>query len=217
MTKKQRALFVLQRLEEEYPETKIPLQHGDTYTLLIAVLLSAQSTDKRVNQVTPRLFELAKTPSQMIKLSPSSIEKIIRPCGLAPKKSQAIHKLSQIIIDEHEDRVPEDFDKLEELPGVGHKTASVVMSQGFNHPAFPVDTHIHRLSQLWGLTSGKNVRQTEKDLKSIFPQEKWNKLHLQIIYWGREYCQARRCRGISCDICRTLYPKRKQPVEYRHA
>ena len=217
MTKKQRATFVMERLEREYPKTTIPLSHEGPFTLLIAVLLSAQSTDKRVNLVTPQLFKLARTPEQMAKLTPSVIEAIIRPCGLAPKKSRAINELSKIIVNQYDSKVPADFAKLENLPGVGHKTASVVMSQAFNHPAFPVDTHIHRLAQLWGLTIGKNVKQTEKDLKHIFPKEKWNKLHLQIIYWGRQYCQARRCRGLSCDICRTLYPRRRQPVEYRHA
>ena len=217
MIKKQRAFLVMERLEREYPKTTVPLRHEDTFTLLIAVLLSAQCTDKRVNQVTPQLFMLAKTPVQMTKVLPSTIEKIIRPCGLAPKKSKAIHGLSKILVNEHNSKVPADFDELEKLPGVGHKTASVVMAQGFNHPAFPVDTHIHRLAQLWRLTSGKNVKQTEKDLKIIFPRDKWNKLHLQIIFWGREYCQARRCRGLICDICRTLYPNRQQPVEYHHA
>ena len=217
MTKKERALFVLQRLEKEYPRTSIPLSHRDPYTLLVAVLLSAQSTDKRVNKITPLLFRLADTPQKMLRLSPERIEDIIRPCGLAPKKALAIHHLSRIIHHDYSDVVPADFDRLEQLPGVGHKTASVVMSQAFGHPAFPVDTHIHRLAQLWKLSSGKNVKQTEEDLKKIFPENKWNKIHLQMIYWGREHCQARRCRGIVCDICRFLFPKRKKEVEYRRA
>lgn len=217
MTKQEKAHFVLDRLEAEYPSPSIPLAHEDHYTLLIAVLLSAQSTDKRVNKVTPHLFRLAKTPEQMVQLSPRDIEEIIRPCGLAPRKSQAIHQLSKIILEKHGGVVPGNFEDLEQFPGVGHKTASVVMAQGFGHPAFPVDTHIHRLGQLWGLTSGKNVAQTERDLKKLFPRDKWNKLHIQIIYWGREHCQARRCRGLICDICHTLYPKRRKPVEYNRS
>ena len=217
MIKKERALFVLQRLEEEYPRTSIPLSHKDPYTLLVAVLLSAQSTDKRVNKVTPLLFKLADTPKKMLKLSPKKIEDIIRPCGLAPKKALAVHRLSRIIHEDYSNVVPADFDRLEQLPGVGHKTASVVMSQAFGHPAFPVDTHIHRLAQLWKLSSGKNVKQTEEDLKKVFPRNKWNKIHLQMIYWGREHCQARQCRGVVCDICRSLFPKRRREVEYRRA
>lgn len=181
----------MEELEKLYPTTPIPLDHTDPYTLLIAVLLSAQCTDKRVNIVTPDLFALADSPEQMIKLDVEQIREIIRPCGLSPRKSKAIYDLSHILINEHNGEVPESFEELEKLPGVGHKTASVVMSQAFNVPAFPVDTHIHRLMIRWGLTNGKNVTQTEKDAKSLFPRERWNKLHLQIIFYGREYSPAR--------------------------
>jgi endonuclease-3 len=214
-TKKDRAEFVLKRLEKEYPETPIPLDHTDAFTLLIAVLLSAQCTDERVNKVTPTLFEAAQTPQDMIKLEVSHIEDIIRPCGLAPRKAKAIWNLSQILLEEHNGEVPESFEELEKLPGVGHKTASVVMAQAFGVPAFPVDTHIHRLAQNWGLTNGKNVVQTEKDLKKLFPKEAWNKLHLQIIFWGREFCTARGCKGIACEMCKTLYPNRKKAVNLK--
>ncbi|MGZ3788042.1 MAG: endonuclease III [Bacteriovorax sp.] len=208
-----KAQFIMKRLDELYPETPIPLDHKDPYTLLIAVLLSAQCTDERVNKVTPVLFAKADTPQKMVKLSVSEIEAIIRPCGLAPRKSKAIHGLSQILIDKYKGEVPRSFEELEELPGVGHKTASVVMAQSFNVPAFPVDTHIHRLAQRWGLTNGKNVEQTEADLKKIFPREKWNKLHLQMIFYGREFCQARGCDGLSCDICSSFNVLRKSPVK----
>ena len=181
----------MEELEKLYPTTPIPLDHTNPYTLLIAVLLSAQCTDKRVNIVTPDLFAIADTPEQMIKLDVEQIREIIRPCGLSPRKSKAIYDLSHILINEHKGDVPESFEELEKLPGVGHKTASVVMSQAFNVPAFPVDTHIHRLMIRWGLTNGKNVTQTEKDAKSLFPRERWNKLHLQIIFYGREYSPAR--------------------------
>jgi endonuclease-3 len=191
MIKAEKAEFIMSELEKLYPTTPIPLDHFDAYTLLIAVLLSAQCTDKRVNTVTPELFELASTPENMIKQDVESIRKIIRPCGLSPRKSAAIHRLSEIIIEKHEGNVPDNFEDLEELPGVGHKTASVVMAQAFGVPAFPVDTHIHRLMYRWGLTTGKNVETTERDAKRIFPIEKWNKLHLQIIFYGREYCPAR--------------------------
>lgn len=217
MRKKERAEFVLKRLNELYPTTPTPLDHKDPYTLLIAVLLSAQCTDVRVNQVTPYLFKKADNPFSMIKLSVDEIREIIKPCGLSPRKSKAIYELSQILIEKYNGKVPEDMEALEELPGVGHKTASVVMSQAFGVPAFPVDTHIHRLAQLWGLTSGKNVTQTEKDLKALFPEESWNKLHLQIIFYGREYCQARKCLGVRCEICQTLYPNRKKPVDYKRS
>ncbi|MEM7646470.1 MAG: endonuclease III [Pseudomonadota bacterium] len=213
MTKQQRATEVAQILQRLYPEIPIPLDHTDNYTLLVAVLLSAQCTDERVNQVTPTLFKKADTPQKMVKLDVDTIREIIRPCGLSPRKSKAIHRLSEILIEEHGGEVPEDFEALEALPGVGHKTASVVMSQGFGHPAFPVDTHIHRLAQRWKLTNGKNVVQTEKDLKKLFPKETWNDLHLQIIYYGREHCQARKCFGLECEICTTLYPNRKKPIE----
>lgn len=211
-SKKLRAKYVLEKLEEYYPQTPIPLDHKDNYTLLIAVLLSAQCTDERVNQVTPSLFKLADTPKKMIKLKVEKIQEIIKPCGLSPRKSKAIWELSKILIESYNGEVPESFELLEKLPGVGHKTASVVMSQGFGHPAFPVDTHIHRLAQNWKLTTGKNVEQTEKDLKRLFPKEKWNKLHLQIIFYGREFCTARGCRGIVCPICTTLFPNRKRPI-----
>ena len=212
-SKKLRAEYVLKELDRLYPTTPIPLDHTDAYTLLIAVLLSAQCTDERVNQVTPALFKKANTPQKMIKLSVDEIKEIIRPCGLSPRKSKAIWDLSHILINEHDGEVPESFEELEKLPGVGHKTASVVMSQAFGHPAFPVDTHIHRLAQNWKLTNGKNVEQTEKDLKRLFPEESWNKLHLQIIFYGREYCTARGCKGLVCPICRTLYPNRKKAIE----
>lgn len=191
MTKKEKAKYVIEELEKLYPETPIPLNHSDAYTLLIAVLLSAQCTDERVNQITPTLFSRAATPSDMILLSVEEIREIIKPCGLSPRKSQAIFDLSNIILDKHNGEVPQSFEELEALPGVGHKTASVVMSQAFGVPAFPVDTHIHRLMTRWGLTSGKNVEVTEKDAKALFPRELWNKLHLQIIFYGREYSPAR--------------------------
>lgn len=193
---------IMDILEELYPETPIPLDHEDEYTLLVAVLLSAQCTDKRVNQVTPHLFAKANTPEAMIALEPTEIEEIIRPCGLAPRKSKAIHELSHLLLQNHHGRVPQTFRELEALPGVGHKTASVVLAQAFGVPTFPVDTHIHRLAQRWGLSSGKNVRQTERDLKALFPKERWNKLHLQIIFFGREYCPARGHDPQTCPICR---------------
>jgi endonuclease-3 len=210
--KQEKADYIAEKLEELYPETPIPLDHKDPYTLLIAVLLSAQCTDVRVNQVTPKLFKLADTPEEMVKHSVKEIEDIVRPCGLAPRKAKAIHELSQILLDKHKGEVPKSFEALEELPGVGHKTASVVMAQSFGVPAFPVDTHIHRLAQRWGLTSGKNVEQTEADLKKVFPREKWNKLHLQIIFYGREHCTARGCDGLQCELCSSLNFLRKKPV-----
>ncbi len=191
MTKKEKAAYVMEALEKLYPETPIPLEHTDPYTLLIAVLLSAQCTDVRVNQITPILFARADNPTDMVKLSIDEIKAIIRPCGLSPAKSKAIHGLSEILLKKHGGEVPESFEELEALPGVGHKTASVVMSQAFGVPAFPVDTHIHRLIYRWGLSNGKNVTQTEKDCKRLFPKETWNRLHLQIIYYGREYSPAR--------------------------
>ncbi len=191
MTKKQKAKYIIDELEKLYPETPVPLDHEDAYTLLIAVLLSAQCTDERVNQITPKLFALAKTPQDMIQLSVEQIREIIRPCGLSPRKSQAIYDLSHLLLQNHQGEVPANFEALEALPGVGHKTASVVMAQAFGVPAFPVDTHIHRLLTRWGITSGKNVEQTEKDAKQLFPKELWNKLHLQIIFYGREYSPAR--------------------------
>ena len=193
MKKEERFIYISKELQKLYPETPIPLDHDSIYTLLIAVLLSAQCTDVRVNQVTPELFSLANNPFDMALVDPNEIRNIIRPCGLSPKKSKAIAELSKILCEKYEGQVPESFEALEALPGVGHKTASVIMSQGFNHPAFPVDTHIHRLAQRWRLSRGKNVKQTEKDLKKGFPIEDWNKLHLQIIFYGREYCTARGC------------------------
>lgn len=204
MTKQERAEFIVQRLEELYPETAIPLDHTDAYTLLIAVLLSAQCTDVRVNQVTPALFQLACTPETMMHVPVEEIKAIIRPCGLSPRKSQAISDLSRILVEKHDGKVPQDFVALEELPGVGHKTASVVMAQAFGVPAFPVDTHIHRLAKRWRLCPGKNVVETERYCKRLFPREKWNKLHLQIIFYGREYCSARGCDGKTCEICATV-------------
>lgn len=213
MTKAERAAHVLERLEGLYPETPIPLDHSDPYTLLIAVLLSAQCTDERVNKITPALFSLANTPEAMALVPVEAIREIIKPCGLSPRKSVAISELSKILIDKYDGQVPENMELLEELPGVGHKTASVVMSQAFGEPAFPVDTHIHRLAQRWKLTNGKNVVQTEKDLKRAFPRESWNKLHLQIIFYGREYCTARGCDGTVCPMCRELFPDRKRAVK----
>ncbi len=191
MTKQEKVKYIIDELEKLYPETPIPLDHTDEYTLLVAVLLSAQCTDVRVNKVTPALFKMANTPSEMIKHTTEEIKEIIRPCGLSPRKSKAIYDLSHILLDKHNGMVPKSFEHLEELPGVGHKTASVVMSQAFGVPAFPVDTHIHRLMYRWNLTNGKNVDQTEKDAKRLFPREIWNKLHLQIIFYGREYSPAR--------------------------
>lgn len=217
MLKAERASYILRRLQELYPETPVPLDHSDPFTLLIAVLLSAQCTDERVNQVTPALFARAATPQAMLELSVEEIRSYIRPCGLSPQKSKAIAGLSKILLDEHAGIVPQDMDALERLPGVGHKTASVVMSQAFGVPAFPVDTHIHRLAQRWGLSSGKNVTQTERDLKKLFPREYWNRLHLQIIFYGREFCSARGCDGRVCEICRHCYPQRKNPKRTRKA
>ena len=211
MLKADRVEYIGKRLEELYPETPVPLDHKDPYTLLVAVLLSAQCTDERVNQVTPALWQLADNPFDMAMQPVEDIQAIIRPCGLSPRKSKAISELSQILVEKYNGEVPADMEALEELPGVGHKTAGVVMAQAFDVPAFPVDTHIHRLAQRWGLTSGKNVVQTEKDLKRLFPKEKWNALHLQIIFYGREYCTARGCDGTVCEICRTCYPNRKKP------
>lgn len=201
MTKKQKVEFILKTLESLYPETPIPLDHKDAYTLLIAVLLSAQCTDERVNKITPALFAKADTPYKMVKLSIEEIREIVKPCGLSPAKSKAIFGLSEILINEYKGEVPESFEALEKLPGVGHKTASVVMSQSFGHPAFPVDTHIHRLATRWGLTSGKNVTETEKDLKKLIPKMLWNKGHLQIIFFGRQYCPARGHDILNCPIC----------------
>lgn len=217
MLKQQRADYIATRLQELYPTTPIPLDHSDPYTLLVAVLLSAQCTDERVNKVTPALFNLADNPCDMALKTPAAVEKIIKPCGLSPRKSRAIVELSNILVNEHQAQVPQSFEALEALPGVGHKTASVVMSQAFGVPAFPVDTHIHRLAQRWGLTKGKNVTQTEADLKKLFDQSLWNKLHLQIIFYGREYCTARGCNGTVCEICTECYPNRRTPPKVNSA
>ena len=213
LTKAEKAVFIQEELERLYPKTPIPLDHTDGFTLLIAVLLSAQCTDERVNKITPILFKKANSPEKMVKLSISEIEDIIRPCGLAPRKAKAIYDLSHILIEKYKGEIPKSFEALEELPGVGHKTASVVMAQHFNVPAFPVDTHIHRLAQRWRLTSGKNVETTEKDLKKLFPEDKWNKLHLQIIFYGREYCSARGCDGLTCPICSAVNNDRVKPIK----
>ena len=209
MTRQQRADLVARRLQELYPETPIPLDHGDPFTLLIAVLLSAQCTDKRVNQVTPALFALADTPEVMAVQPVETIQAIIRPCGLSPQKAKAIKELSRLIVECHGGEVPKTFAELEALPGVGHKTASVVMAQAFGVPAFPVDTHIHRLARRWRLSEARNVAQTERDLKKLFPREFWNRLHLQIIFYGREYCSARGCDGTTCELCRATHPPRQ--------
>jgi endonuclease-3 len=215
MTKSERAQIVLKILNKTYPKTPIPLDHKDNFTLLVAVLLSAQCTDERVNQVTPKLFKTAPNPQAMSKLSENQIYRIIKPCGLGPKKSKAIKELSSILIKKFNGKVPDNFKDLEALPGVGHKTASVVMSQGFGVPAFAVDTHIHRLAQRWGLTNGKNVKKTEEDLKKLFEPSLWNKLHLQIIFWGREFCQAKACYGLECDVCKACFPKRIKPFAHK--
>ncbi len=211
--KAERAKYVLKRLEEHYPETPIPLDHTDPYTLLIAVLLSAQCTDERVNKMTPGLFLRADNPADMMQVPVEEIRELIKPCGLSPRKSKAISVLSKMIMELHGGEVPQSFEELEELPGVGHKTASVVMAQAFGVPAFPVDTHIHRLAQRWKLTDGKNVVKTETDLKKLFPRASWNKLHLQFIFYGREFCSARGCDGTVCEICRTLFPTRRTAVK----
>jgi endonuclease-3 len=215
MTRASRAAFIDSRLAELYPAPPIPLHHRDPYTLLVAVVLSAQCTDARVNLVTPRLFALAATPGAMARQTVASIDAIVRPCGLAPRKAQAILGLSQLLVERHGGAVPRTFAELEALPGVGHKTASVVMTQAFGVPAFPVDTHIHRLAQRWQLTNGRSVEQTERDLKRLFPEAHWNALHLRMIYYGREHCTARGCDGTVCEICRTLFPQRRRGVATR--
>jgi endonuclease-3 len=218
VTKTERAEFIRKRLAELYPDPPVPLDHKDPFTLLIAVLLSAQCTDVRVNQITPKLFsQLGDTPQALAKRNVAEIEAIVKPCGLGPQKAKAIGKLSQILLDEHEGQVPPDLEALERLPGVGHKTAQVVMAQSFGVPSFPVDTHIHRLAQRWKLSSGKSVLQTERDLKRLFPQSSWNDLHLQIIFYGREYCTARGCDGTRCEICSTLFPDRFKPIKTKRA
>jgi len=215
--KAERVALIMQELDRLYPSPPVPLDHRDPFTLLIAVLLSAQCTDERVNQVTPLLFALADNPLAMCALGETRIREIIRPCGLSPQKSSAIARLSAILLDEHDGEVPADMEALERLPGLGHKTASVVMAQAFGEPAFPVDTHIHRLAQRWGLSSGRSVVQTERDLKRLFPRAAWNRLHLQIIFYGREYCTARGCDGRVCPLCRACYPGRKHPRRTRKA
>jgi endonuclease-3 len=216
MTKGERADLVGRELDRLYPETPVPLDHRDAFTLLVAVLLSAQCTDARVNLVTPGLFARAATPEAMMEVPVEEIRELIRPCGLSPQKSVAIAGLSRLLVEKHGGQVPADFGALEALPGVGHKTASVVMAQAFGVPAFPVDTHIHRLAQRWKLTGGKNVVETERDLKRLFPRERWNRLHLQIIFYGREYCTARGCDGTKCPLCREMFPGRR-PVAAKRA
>ncbi len=212
MTRKERAIYIQKELEKLYPNPKPPLKFVNSYTLLIAVLLSAQCTDERVNIVTKDLFKLAKNPKDMLKLGEKRIYQIIKSCGLAPKKTKAILKTSKILCDKFNSRIPRDIEILETLAGVGHKTASVVVNQAFGHPSFAVDTHIHRLAQRWGLSKGKNVQETEKDLKLLFPEDSWGKLHLQIIFYGREFCSARECFGLECKICKAIYPKRRSKV-----
>ncbi len=213
MNKKERALFIETKLNELFPRPKAPLNHTNAFTLLIAVLLSAQTTDKRVNVVTKELFKKAQSPKDMLKLGEQNVYQYIKTCGLAPKKARAIIETSKIIEEKHNGKVPDDLTLLEELPGVGHKTASVVVSEFFNKPAFPVDTHIHRLAQRWGLSNGKSVKQTEEDLKSLFDDSKWRDLHLQIIFYGRTFCSARGCDGTICFMCKSLYPNRKRRIK----
>lgn len=215
MTKVERACCIQKRLAELYPDPPVPLDHVDAYTLLVAVLLSAQCTDVRVNQITPALFQLARTPADMAEVALDQIEKVVRPCGLGPQKARAIKELSRLLVERHDGQVPASLEALEALPGVGHKTAQVVMAQAFGVPSFPVDTHIHRLAQRWQLTTGKSVTQTERDLKRLFPREAWNKLHLQIIFYGREHCTARGCDGTVCELCRTCCPERQKPKRTR--
>ncbi len=215
MTRAECAAWIDRRLAELYPETPVPLTHRDPFTLLVAVLLSAQCTDKRVNEVTPALFARADTPGAMRAVPVEEIQRIIRPCGLSPQKAKAIAGLSRLLVERHGGGVPRSFEELEELPGVGHKTASVVMAQAFGVPAFPVDTHIHRLAQRWKLTNGRSVEQTERDLKALFPREHWNPLHLRMIFYGREHCTARGCDGTACEVCRTVVPGRKRGVKTR--
>ena len=217
MTKTERAALIQRRLAELYPNPPMPLDHTDPYTLLVAVLLSAQCTDVRVNQVTPALWKLARSPATMAAVPLEQIEKVVRPCGLGPQKAKAIKELSRLIAEEHGGIVPASLEELDKLPGVGHKTAQVVMAQAFGIPSFPVDTHIHRLAQRWKLTEGRSVIQTERDLKHLFPREAWNALHLQIIYYGREHCSARGCDGTKCEICSTCFPKRGRAVKTRKA
>lgn len=215
LTLKERINYIQKCLDKFFPNPPVPLNHKDPFTLLIAVLLSAQCTDERVNQVTPKLFAMADNPFAMSKITQDKIYSVIKPCGLGPQKSKAIKELSLILVNNFAGEVPEDIKALEKLPGVGHKTASVVMSQAFGVPSFPVDTHIHRLAQRWKLTNGKSVVQTERDLKKYFLPERWNKLHLQIIFWGRAFCQATKCHGMECEICTGINPSRKRPFRHK--
>ena len=217
MNENARAKLILKTLNKIYPKTPIPLKHTNKFTLLVSVLLSAQCTDVNVNNVTKRIYPKYNKPKHFVKLGRRKIEKLIKSIGLFRVKAKSVYLLSKQLMEKHNSKVPKTFEDLEKLPGVGHKTASVVMSQGFGFPAFPVDTHIHRLAQRWGLTSGKNVIQTEKDLKRLFPKNSWNKLHLQIIYYGREFCTARNCYGIACKICNNCYPSRKKIVKTKKA
>jgi len=217
MNEIQRAKLAFKILNKLYPKIEVPLKSRNVFTLLISVLLSAQCTDVNVNNVTKNIYPKYYNPHHFKKLGRKKIEKLIKKIGIFRIKAKSIYNLSKLLIDKHGGRVPKTFEDLEKLPGVGHKTASVVMSQGFGFPAFPVDTHIHRLAQRWGLSNGKNVEQTEKDLKRLFPKKNWNKLHLQIIYYGREYCKARDCHGLTCKICTTCYPKRKKPIKTKKA
>jgi len=212
-----RSKIILRILNKIYPKTPIPLKHRNKFTLLISVLLSAQTTDVNVNNVTKNIYPKFNKPKHFVKLGRKKIENLIKSIGIFRVKAKSVYLLSKQLIEKHNGKVPDNFEDLEKLPGVGHKTASVLMSQGFGHPAFPVDTHIHRLAQRWGLTDGKNVLQTEKDLKILFPKKSWNKLHLQIIYYGREHCKARECYGLTCKICTTCYPKRKKPIKTKKA
>ena len=217
MNEVQRSKLILKILNRIYPKTKIPLKHKNKFTLLISVLLSAQTTDVNVNNVTKDIYPKYNKPEDFVKLGRKKIERLIKSIGIFRVKAKSVYLLSNQLIEKHNGKVPNNFEELERLPGVGHKTASVVMAQGFGHPAFPVDTHIHRLAQRWGLTNGENVVQTEKDLKRLFPKKSWNKLHLQIIYYGREHCKARECYGLSCKICTTCYPNRKKPLKTKKA
>ena len=217
MNEVQRSKLILKILNRIYPKTKIPLKHKNKFTLLISVLLSAQTTDVNVNNVTKDIYPKYNKPEDFVKLGRKKIERLIKSIGIFRVKAKNVYLLSKQLIEKHNGKVPNNFEELERLPGVGHKTASVVMAQGFGHPAFPVDTHIHRLAQRWGLTNGENVVQTEKDLKRLFPKKFWNKLHLQIIYYGREYCKARECYGLTCKICTTCYPNRKSPIKTKKA
>ena len=217
MNEIQRSKIILKILNRIYPKTPIPLKHINKFTLLVSVLLSAQTKDVNVNNVTKNIYPKYNKPEHFIKLGRKKIERLIKSIGIFRVKAKSVYSLSKQLIEKHNGKVPDNFEELEKLPGVGHKTASVVMAQGFGHPAFPVDTHIHRLAQRWGLTNGKNVFQTEKDLKRLFPKKFWNKLHLQIIYYGREYCKARECYGLTCKICTTCYPYRKSPIKTKKA